>query len=102
MQFLNAETIGFPIGDGLSIEKLHLKSVIFAVPLNFQNSIPGQPASEESLQAALEGLFGYFHLDKKTIFELKIVVIIIGKIGMLGNTRVIYIVACQAHPVVLV
>ncbi len=37
--------IGFPKGGGFSIQKLHSKSVIFAVPLNFQNSTSGQPAT---------------------------------------------------------
>ena len=36
--------IGFPKRGGLSIIKLHSKSVIFAVSLNFKNSIRGQPA----------------------------------------------------------
>ena len=37
--------IGFSKRGGLSIRKLHSKSVIFAVPLNVRNPVLGQPAN---------------------------------------------------------
>ena len=40
----------FSIEAGLSIQKLHSKFVIFAVPLNFQNATPGQPATRHIAQ----------------------------------------------------
>ncbi len=41
--------IDFSKGDGLSIQNdICCDIVIFAVPLNFQNSIPGQPANNRS------------------------------------------------------
>ncbi len=35
--------ISFPIAGGLSIQKLHSKSIYLSGLLNFPNSVPGQP-----------------------------------------------------------
>ena len=42
-QRLKSHNIGFPKADGLSIQKLHSKSIYLSMLLNFPDPVPEQP-----------------------------------------------------------